>query len=153
MIIKHNHQKYEQPKNYQGLREMETARMRWRPFGKPPMLIFNICCLFFRVIARLSATAKKGAFRGAFFSICQFAGVGHLAPAATVSSGDFLPKSTHTHTDVRHPRLLHQLLIVSALFSNCASLQISLLSCGGMRSCVLQVDISCSWIHFHIRRQ
>ena len=108
----------------QGLQEMETAR---RPFGKPPMLIFNICCLFFRVIARLSATAKKGAFRGAFFSICHFAGVGHLAPAATVSSGDFLPKSTHTHTDVRHPRLLHQLLIVGALFSNCASLQISLL--------------------------
>ena len=50
------------------------ARMRQRPFGKPP--IFNICCLVFRVTVHLSATAEKGAFQVAFFSICQFAGLG-----------------------------------------------------------------------------
>ena len=96
---------------------------------------------------------KKGAFRGAFFSICQFAGVGHLAAGATVSSGNFLLRSTHTLTSGIHapaptPPTPYSWRTLPGLrqFAN------PLRSCGGMRSCVLQVDISCP-IPFHIRHQ
>ena len=141
----------------QGLRDMESAIAQGCAGDhlanhQCPSSTSVLCCSGSSFVCR--PRPKKALFEEHFSACVSLRGVGHLAPAATVSSGDFLPKLTHTHTDVRHSRLLPQLLIVGALFSNCASLQISFLheSCGGMRSCVLQVDISCASIHFHIRR-
>ena len=69
---------------------------------------------------------RKRRFSSGIFqhmSVCG--GRSHLAPAATVSSGDFLPNSTlQTLTSgIRACSSSLQLLIVGALFSNCASLQ------------------------------
>ena len=96
--------------------------MRQRPFGKPP--IFNICCLVFRVTVHLSATAEKSAFLVAFFSICVSLR-GSVSPCASSHSFKWrlFAELDAADSDVRHSRLLLQLLIVGALFSNCASLQ------------------------------
>ena len=83
-----------------------------------------VCCTGSLLVCR--PRPKKALFEGHFSAYVSLRGLVTLRQQPQFQVATFC-RNRRTHTDVRHPRLLHQLLIVGALFSNCASLQISLL--------------------------